>query len=241
MTGPARLDPGQRVLEHHRAAGRHVERLGRGQEGVRRRLAAQAALLGDHPVHPHVEQPGQARGFEHQLGVRAGRHDRRGNALSADRTDVGNGSVVYLNATGRQLCQDQVVLAIAQPVDGGCPRRVVRRPLGEVDAPRLEERPGAVQPGLAVDVGVVIGVRIERDELGSRALGALAEEFVEHLLPRRRVHHRGLSDHPVHVEQAGRNTLGKPEHRPSAPGQTTPGSPASPLAPPGQPWPVPRC
>ena len=75
VTRPARLDAGQRVLEHRRAAGRHVERLGRGQERVRRGLAAQAALLGDHPVHPHVEQSGNAGGIEHLLGIRAGRHD----------------------------------------------------------------------------------------------------------------------------------------------------------------------
>ena len=56
VTGPARLDAGQSVLEHRRAAGRHLDLLRRSQEGVRRRLPAQAALLGDHPVHPHVEQ-----------------------------------------------------------------------------------------------------------------------------------------------------------------------------------------
>src|SRR5207247_3000526 len=101
-------------------------------------------------------------------------------------------------------------------VDGGRARRVIRRALGQLDAPGFEERPSAVLPRLAVDIGVVLVVRVERDELGSRALGAGAEEIVEHLLPRRRVHDRGLGDHAVHIKQAGLNPAGKPEHRPSA-------------------------
>src|SRR5690348_179606 len=189
---------------------------GRRQERVRGRLAAQPALLRDQAVHPHVEQVGQPGGIKDLLGVGTGRHDRRRYPFFSYRTDVGDGSVVDLNAPLGQLRQHEVVLAVAKAVDRGRARRVIRLALGQLDAAGLQEGPGAVLPGLAVHVGVVLVVRVERDELGSGALGAGAEEFVEHLLPRRRVHHRRLGDHAVHIEQAGLNPVGKPEHRPSA-------------------------
>src|SRR5208283_1099701 len=70
----------------------------------------------------------------------------------------------------------------------------------------------------------VVLMRVERDKLVSGLVRAITEELVEHFLPGRRVHHRGLGHHAVHVEQAGRYPVRKPEHSPSA--EITPASPA---------------
>jgi hypothetical protein len=71
-----------------------------------------------------------------------------------------------------------------------------------VGVPGLQEGPHPLDPGLAVDVLVVVADRVERDELLAPFLRPVAEELVEHFLPGRVVHLRGLGDHPVHVEQA---------------------------------------
>ncbi len=51
-SGPARLDPGDRVFEYRRARRHHAERAGTGQKGVRRRLTRQVLAFGDNTVDP---------------------------------------------------------------------------------------------------------------------------------------------------------------------------------------------
>ena len=65
-----------------------------------------------------------------------------------------------------------------------------------------QERLGALRPRLAVHVVVVVGHRVERHERLAGPLGPLAQEVVEHLLPGRVVHLRGLRQHAVQIEQA---------------------------------------
>ena len=156
------------------------------------------------------------------------------------RLDVGDAALVHLDAAGRDLRQDQVVLAVAQPVQGGRPRRVVRGALGQVDAAGLQERPGSVQPWLAVDVGVVLVVRVEGNELGPGALGAFrgGTRRTFPSTPRRATSRSGSPRRPCQT--------GRPKPRQEAPTcapppKVMPGSPACPLEPPGPPWPVPRC
>jgi len=91
-------------------------------------------------------------------------------------------------------------------------RRIGGRAHGGVDAARLQERADAVEPGLAVDVLVVVGRAIELLERLAGPLGPVAQEAVEHLLPRLGVDLRGLGEHTVEVEQAGRYSIRQIEH-----------------------------
>jgi len=91
-------------------------------------------------------------------------------------------------------------------------RRVGRRTHREVDAAGLEERLHAVEPRLAVDVLVVVRRTVERLERLIVPLGPVAQEVVEHLLPRAGVDLRRLGQDAVEVEQAGGDSGGHVEH-----------------------------
>ena len=80
--------------------------------------------------------------------------------------------------------------------------RVVRVALGEGDASRGEERPGAVGADPPVDVVLVVGV-VERAPGRTRGPLVIGEEPVEGPLPRGRMDRRRPREHAVHVEQAG--------------------------------------
>src|SRR5215208_2527876 len=86
-----------------------------------------------------------------------------------------------------------------------------------MDVARLEERLHAVETGLAVDVLVVVRRPVELLEWHAMLLRPLAQEGVEHLLPRPRVDLGGLPQHPVEVEQTGRDLLWQVEHAPTVP------------------------
>ena len=154
--------PGQRVLEHGRAGGLDAELARRVQVGVGGGLAVQV-LLGDrHPVHPELEEVGQPGHLEHLPGVGAGGHHGPVQPGLLDRLQVPDRAVVHLDAVLADLLEQQLVLAVAQAVDGLGGRRVVGRALGQGDAARGQEVPDPVLARLAVDVLVVVVMDVER-------------------------------------------------------------------------------
>src|SRR5215211_4557118 len=72
----------------------------------------------------------------------------------------------------------------------------------------------AVQARLAVHVFVVVGGPVERLERLAVAVGPVAQEGVEHLLPRLRVDPRRLRKDAVQIEQARRDPRGDRTHDP---------------------------
>src|SRR4051794_10570938 len=103
-------------------------------------------------------------------------------------------------------------------MNGFCRGRVVRLAFGQFDSAGGQERAHTVIARLAVDVLVVVGDRVEGDELLAGALRALLEIRVEHLLPRGGVHLGRLREDAVEIEEAGAdparqaNSLGLVEH-----------------------------
>jgi hypothetical protein len=220
------LDAGERVLEHRRRSRFDTELPRRGEEGIRRRLALQALRPRGEPVDPQLEEVLEAGGLEHFLRVRARGDDRARQARLAHRLEVAHRALVRLDAVAPQEREHEVVLAVAQAVDGLGAGLVVGGAVGELDPARGEERTHAVVARLAVDVVGVVVVG-ERRERVACALRALAQVVVEHLLPRLRVDGRRLRQHAVEVEQAGLDVIRESEHRASLSGRSPdPGSAA---------------
>src|SRR5215204_6310481 len=86
-----------------------------------------------------------------------------------------------------------------------------------MDVSRLQERGDAVQARLAIDELVVVSGPIELLERNAMLLRPLAQEVVEHLLPRLRVDLRRLRQHAVEIEQTRRDLLWQVEHAPTVP------------------------
>jgi hypothetical protein len=118
---------------------------------------------------------------------------------------VGHRAVVGLDPLAHDELLDELVLAVAEPVDLG----VVDR-----DAARLQEVAHPVVARQAVDVLVVVHVAERR--VGA---AALVEVLVEELLPRLRVHDGRLGQHAVEVEEAGADLIREAEHLPNVPGR----------------------
>src|SRR5665647_1664464 len=66
------------------------------------------------------------------------------------------------------------------------------------------------KPRLAVDIGLIVALSIERHERCAVTLGAGSQKGIEHLLPRGIVHRRGVGEHTVQVEQTRRDTSREP-------------------------------
>jgi hypothetical protein len=164
------------------------------------------ALLGDDPVDAHLEQILDAGRHEDVAAVVARGDDRPAQPGVARGVQVADRALVRLDAVVVDEPQHELVLGVAQPVERLRCRRVVGRPLRQLDPARGEEVAHAVQAGLAVDVLVVVAMEVE---LG---LAARRQKRVEHLLPRARVHLGGLRENAVEVEQAGRDPVREAEH-----------------------------
>src|SRR5207237_8884103 len=80
------------------------------------------------------------------------------------------------------------------------------------EAAALQKTTDAVCSGQAVDVAVVVVVRIEGDERAARTRRARLQEGVEGLLPCLVMHRGRVGEHTVEVEQAGRDLIGQSEH-----------------------------
>ena len=149
---------------------------------------------------------------QHVAAVRAGRHHGAAQPRVPGRPDVADRARVGLHALVADQLQHELVLAVAQAVDGLGVGRIVVGALGQLDAAGLEERPGAVGAGLAVHVRVVVLDRVERDELLARPLGPLAQVVVEHLLPGRGVDLGRLGEHAIEVEEAAAHAVRETKH-----------------------------
>lgn len=116
--------------------------------------------------------------------------------------------------------QHALVLVVADAVDGLGIERIVGRALRQLDAARLEEVPDAVLTRLAVDVLVVVLVRVEGHELAAGRLRALAQELVEGLLPCGGMDLGCLRQHTVEVKEQRVDVGGQAEHSAHSYGST---------------------
>jgi len=208
---PARLDTRERVFEDGGVGSSHLQLLRRRQERIGRRLAAQVPVGRDDSVDANLEEVLDSRGLQHFACIGARRHHRPVEARVAHRADVTDRAFVDLDAVTPQQREHELVLAVAEPADRLGRGRVARLAFGKLDPARGEEGAHAVITGLAVDVGAVVGHRVEGDERLAPPLRPLAQERVEQLLPRLRVHARSLSENAVEVEQAAPNPARQPE------------------------------
>ena len=140
-----------------------------GEERVGRGLAGQVALLRGDAVDPVVDQVGEPGDVEHLLGVGRGRHDGRGQPGVLHRVQVPHRAGVDLHPDGPDLLLHEVVLARRERVDRLRVRRRRRAPPAGSVMPR-DRRKASVpaRPGLAVDVGAVVGLHVERVERACR-------------------------------------------------------------------------
>src|SRR5215207_793141 len=211
-SGTAGLHPGLRVLEHGRLGRVRAEHAPDREERVRRGLAGQPLPLGDRAVHDLLEEVVDAGGHEHVPAVRARGDHRAAQPAVTHRLGEAHGPLVGLYALPADQLQHQVVLPRAEPVHRLGLRRVGGRAHRQLDAARPEERVHAVEARLAVDVLVVVGGPVELLKRLAGAIRPVPQELVEHLLPRVRMHLRGLCENAVQIEQAGRDALGNETH-----------------------------
>src|SRR5690606_39764030 len=115
-------------------------------------------------VDEHVDLRLQAGDVQDERGVGAGGDDGAGQVVGAGRLQVAGRARVHRDALVPHELQDPLVLAV--------PDAVERHPLGAVgglparqgDVPAAEEVAHPVDAALAVDVGGVVGDRVEGDE-----------------------------------------------------------------------------
>ena len=222
MAGVPGLDAGECVLEDGGLRRRDPHGSGALEERVGRRLAAQAAPLRHHAVDALVEEVDDSRRDQDVPAVGAGGDHRRPEPGVADGVDVAHRSRVRLDAALADELEHAPVLAGAEPGDRLGGGRVGGGALGERDAARRQEVADPVGARLAVDVGVVVVPRVERDERVAGAARALQQVGVEHRLPRGGVDHGRPGQDAVQVEEAGAGPDGKSEHEPSVPRSADP-------------------
>src|SRR5918995_485672 len=181
--GATGFHPGEGVLEHRSLAGGGAARPRRGEERIRRGLPLQLLLLCDHAVDSYLEQAVDPRGLEHLARVGAGRDDGAAEARVANGADVTDRAVVDLDPLLAQQSQNEIVLAVAKPMNGLGVRWIVEPTLGQLDPASLQERAHAVVTRLPVDILVVVVDRVEGDERAPRSRRARPQELVEHRLP----------------------------------------------------------
>src|SRR3984957_16248579 len=119
VTGPARLDPGERLFEHARARGVDAEILGRLEERVGSRLTGEVQVLHGMSVHASVKELIDARRGEGSHSVLARRDDRDFYAAALESSDEFGDAFVVLDALFLHHRQDQVVLAVAHSAHSG--------------------------------------------------------------------------------------------------------------------------
>jgi hypothetical protein len=184
--------------------------------------------LGHDPVDADLEEVVDPGGDEHVAAVGARRDHGSTQPLVPRGLHEPNRPLVGLYPLLADGLEHQVVLARSQRVHGLRLGWVGGRPHGQVDPPRLEEGVHAVQAGLAVDVLVVVGGAIEWVKRLTRPLGPVAQEVVEHLLPRPGVDPRGSGEHAVQIEQARRDAIRSVEHGVNIPSDQSARAPSYP-------------
>ena len=93
------------------------------------------------------------------------------------------------------------------------PRPGRRAALGQTDPAALEKGVDAFEPGPPVEVGAVVGVAVEGDELPARLVAQPQQKLVEDLAPRLGVKEGAVREDAFEVEEAGLGGRGQAEHR----------------------------
>ncbi len=168
-------------------------------------------LLGDRvAVNTPLDELLEARHVQHILGVGARRNDEAAQTGFLSGFEVAPRVVEHLDAVVLDRLDQQLILAIANAIDGVRVRLVVGFPVGEVDTPRMQEVAHPVGAWFAVDVVAVVAV-------GELALTVLGQDRIEGLLPRLAVHGRSIGEDTVQIEQARGHGFRQSEHHPSIP------------------------
>src|SRR5215217_9547053 len=220
--GAPRLDARQRVLEDGRFGPLGLEQPRAVEEGVERRLAGELLALGDDAIDAGLEEVVYPGGDEHVLAVRARRDDGSTQRLIARRLHEADRALVRLDPLLADQLEHQLVLARAEGMHRLRLRRIGRRAHLQVDRARLQERADALQPWLTVHVLVVVGGAVELLERLPGPLRPVAQETVEHLLPRLGMDLRRLCEDAVQVEQARRDAIRQSKHDGVLPAQRRP-------------------
>ena len=190
---PARpaATPASGVLDHDGArAGGTPRRRGGLEEAVGRRLAAQPEPLDVAAVDGQVEQPVDAGRAQHGAGVRARGHDGGAHAGGAQLPHPADRAGERLDAAARRsAASTSACLSVADAPDRRAPPAAMPR--------AREEVAHAVLARLAVDVGDVVALGVER------RLRRRGEERVEGLLPGCGVQPGRRGEDAVEVEQDG--------------------------------------
>src|SRR5262249_27261833 len=171
------------------------------KEGIRRRLASEVLPSRDDSVDPFVEQVGDSGSDEDLEAMLARRHDRRAMAGLPNRAEIAQRPVVRLDATQLQESNEELVLALAEPVHRLRAGRVASLPVRKMNTPRCEEGPLAVEAELAIDVALVITDGVERNEWLAGGQRPREQVLVEHLFPRGRVDLGSFRQHAVQIEE----------------------------------------
>src|SRR3954447_1327312 len=198
--GAAGLHAGQCVLEDRRLRGFDAKLASGGEEGVGRRLSAQALALRYDAVDAELQELIQTGGVDDVPAVGARGDDGAAQPRVARGLEVAARALVWLDAVLTDQPQDDLVLSVAEAVDRVRAGVVVRASLRQLDAPGGKKVPDPVVARLAVDVCVVVVVGVEGNEPITAALGPAAQVIVEHLLPRGGMDLRGLGEDTVEVE-----------------------------------------
>ena len=142
VPGVPGLDAGQGVLEDRGVVRGDAEVLGRGQEGVRGRLAFRCRSLATWPSTRASNRSLIPAELSTSTVLALDEHDRAVQPAGPDGLDVADRVVVDLDPVGADLLHHQVVLLVAEALDGGRAGLVVRAALGQVDAARLRGTSG---------------------------------------------------------------------------------------------------
>ena len=199
--GAPRRDARDGILDDRAPRWRRPEVARRLQEGVRGRLAGQAALLRRHPVHPDAEQIAEPCRGEDRLAGPARRHDPGAHPVGHQVSDHRHRARVDLDALRGEEVAEELLLAVAQAADRLPVERIVGHAVRKVDVPGGQEAANAVVARQAVHVERVVTRQRERNGRRSRAGRPSLQEVVEHPLPRPGVERGGRGQHPVEVEE----------------------------------------
>ena len=118
--------------------------------------------------------------------------------------------------------RERLALLPREPVGrvGVC--RVDGPPFREADAAAAEKEVDSLEPRAAVDVGAVVGVAVERDELPAGLVAQPEQELVEDLGPGRRVQDGAVGENAVEIEDARADAAPQAEHRDTQGGRREP-------------------
>ncbi len=139
FAGASGLDAGQGILEDHRPAGSTPNAFAPARNVSGAGLPCRCSRLGDDAVDHSVEQTRELRGGEHVMGVGARRDHGAAQPGALRGLHVADRALVGLDALLVDQLQNALILVIADPMDRVGVRRVIVRPLGQLDPPRLEE------------------------------------------------------------------------------------------------------